>query len=291
MESLRVNGSIPTVSFSGLTSSAEYTINYSDLFTGEEFSASAVAIDNIATFTLNAKFAKYDADLEASVYDSSNEIVATTNIDVVRPYCDIAQLATDLNKTYAEAKELERLARYTIDSEIPRPFKFAKKQKEFIGNGSDYLVMDEKIHKLYKVYENKELVYDLDSATNDYVFEISKDRTSIVPLQDEVPQNNTEYPRVWRDRYLGRAFADGYDYIVEAEFGYKVIPQDIQEAVQMLAADLSADTLKYTNNYIESFDNQDFKIKFSKNYISGTGNLSVDRILTKYKNEIKIGVL
>lgn len=291
MESLRVNGSIPTVSFSGLTSSATYTLSYSDLLTGEEFSASAVAVDNIATFTLNSKFANYDADLEASVYDSDDEIVAITNIDVLRPYCDITQLATDLGKTYAQAKEIEKLARYTIDAELPRPFKFAKKQKDFVGNGSDYLIMDEKIHKLYKVYENKELMYDLDAASNDYVFEISKDRTSIVPVQDEIPQNNTEYPRVWRDRYLGRAFADGYDYTVEAEFGYKVIPQDIQEAVQMLAVDISGDTAKYANSYIESFDNQDFKIKFSKNYISGTGNLSVDRILTKYKNEIKSWVL
>ena len=289
MEALRINGASPTVSFSGLISDDDYTITYSDIFTGEEFSASATAVSSIASFTLDSKFATYDADLEASVYDSDNEVVATTNIDVLRPYCDIAQLATDLNKTYAEAKEIEKLSRYTIDSELPRPFKFAKKQKEFTGNGSDYLVMNEKIHKLYKVYENGELIYDVDSDTNEYFFEISKDRTSIVPSQ--TPQNKTEYPRVWRDRYLGRAFADGYDYIIEAEFGYKVIPQDIQEALQYLAVDHASGNVQYTNSYIESFDNQDFKIKFAKNNISGTGNLSVDRILTKYKNDINIGVL
>jgi phosphomannomutase len=49
--------------------------------------------------------------------------------------------------------------------------------------------------------------------------------------------------------------------------------------------------MQYINNYIESFDNADFKIKFAKNFANGTGNLIVDKILSKYKNSIKIGVL
>lgn len=289
MEVLRTNGVVPTVSFSGLVSGNVYTLEYSDLFTDEVFTTSASAVSGEAVFTLNSKYANYDAELEGTVYDFSDEVVVSTNIDVVRPYCDITQLASDLNKTYAEAKEIERLARYIIDAEVTRPFKFMRKEKEFIGTGSDYLVMDEKIYKLYKLYENRELIFDSASETNDQEFEISKDKTSIVP--SDIPQNKTEYPKVWRDRYLGREFADGYDYLVDAEFGYKVIPQDIQEAVQMLSADVSSDVMKYSNNYIESFDNQDFKIKFSKNYAIGTGNLSVDRILTKYKNEIRVGVL
>jgi len=49
--------------------------------------------------------------------------------------------------------------------------------------------------------------------------------------------------------------------------------------------------MKYLNKYIESFDNDDFKIKFAKNFNASTGNLVVDRILAKYKNNIRIGVL
>jgi hypothetical protein len=241
------------------------------------------------SFLLDEKYASYDAVLDASVYDYLDEVVITTNIDVIRPYTNISTLATDLNKTTNQVKEMERIARYIIDSEVSQGFAYVRKEKEIVGNGSDYLVVNEKINKLYKVYENGTLLYDSTSDTNELTFTISKDKTSIVPLHEE--SNKTEYPQVWRDRYLSRAFSDGYDYVIDADFGYKVVPQDIQEATRLLCSDISSDNMKYLNKYIESFDNDDFKIKFAKNFNASTGNLVVDRILTKYKNNIRIGVL
>jgi hypothetical protein len=290
MEVLRINGSVPTVSFSDLVPSSVYTIEYSDLLTDETFSASASANGSgDITFTLDNKYISYDGNLEARVLDTYDEEVIVTNIDVLRPYCDIYSLATELNKTVAQIKEMERIARYIVDSETFGGFKFVKKQKEVVGMGSDYLVVDEKIYKLYKLYENLELVYDVDAATNDQEFEISKDKTSIVLTQTET--NRVNYNRVWRDRYLDVDFADGFEYLVDADFGWKVIPQDIQEATRLLVSDISSDNMRYVNKYIESFDNDDFKIKFAKNFNASTGNLVVDRILQKYKNNIRLGVL
>lgn len=290
MEVLRINGSVPTVSFSDLVPDGEYTIEYSDLLTDETFSASATANESgDITFTLDNKYISYDGNLEARVLDTYDEEVIVTNIDVLRPYCDIYSLATELNKTVAQIKEMERIARYIVDSETSGGFKFVKKQKEVVGMGSDYLTIDEKIYKLYKLYENLELVYDVDSAINDQEFEISKDKTSIVLTQTQT--NRVNYNRVWRDRYLDVDFADGYEYLVDADFGWKVIPQDIQEATRLLVSDISSDNMRYVNKYIESFDNDDFKIKFAKNFNASTGNLVVDRILQKYKNNIRLGVL
>lgn len=290
MEVLRINGSVPTVSFSDLVPSGVYTIEYSDLLTDETFSASASANGSgDITFTLNDKYISYDGNLEARVLDTYDEEVIVTNIDVLRPYCDIYSLATELNKTVAQIKEMERIARYIVDSETFGGFKFVRKEKEVVGMGSDYLVIDEKIYKLYKLYENLELVYDVNAATNDQEFEISKDKTSIVLTQTET--NRVNYNRVWRDRYLDVDFADGFEYLVDADFGWKVIPQDIQEATRLLVSDISSDNMRYVNKYIESFDNDDFKIKFAKNFNASTGNLVVDRILQKYKNNIRLGVL
>lgn len=291
MEVLRVNGQVPTVSFSGLVPSAAYTLSYTDLINDLEFSDESTSnVSGEVTFTLDARYAKYDGLLDAVVTNYLEEEVLTTNIDVLRPYVsDLPALSTALNKSLSAVKDMERTARYIIDSEVSRGFGFARKEKEFVGNGSDFLVINEKINKLYKVYENGVLLYDSESENNEVTFAISKDKTSIVPVQAQ--QNKTEYPEVWRDRYLGRAFADGYDYIVDADYGYKVIPQDIQEAAELLCVDLSSDNMKYLNKYIESFDNDDFKIKFAKNFNASTGNLVVDRILTKYKNDIRAGVL
>lgn len=290
MEVLRINGSIPTVSFSDLVPSGVYTIEYSDLLTDETFSASASANGSgDITFTLDDKYISYDGNLEARVLDTYDEEVIVTNIDVLRPYCDIYSLATELNKTVAQIKEMERIARYIVDSETFGGFKFVRKEKEVVGMGSDYLVIDEKIYKLYKLYENLELVYDVNAETNDQEFEISKDKTSIILTQTET--NRVNYNRVWRDRYLDVDFADGFEYLVDADFGWKVIPQDIQEATRLLVSDISSDNMRYVNKYIESFDNDDFKIKFAKNFNASTGNLVVDRILQKYKNNIRLGVL
>jgi len=290
MEVLRINGSIPTVSFSDLVPSGTYTIEYSDLLTDETFSASASADGSgDITFTLDDKYISYDGNLEARVLDTYDEEVIVTNIDVLRPYCDIYSLATELNKTVAQIKEMERIARYIVDSETFGGFKFVRKEKEVVGMGSDYLVIDEKIYKLYKLYENLELVYDVNAETNDQEFEISKDKTSIILTQTET--NRVNYNRVWRDRYLDVDFADGFEYLVDADFGWKVIPQDIQEATRLLVSDISSDNMRYVNKYIESFDNDDFKIKFAKNFNASTGNLVVDRILQKYKNNIRLGVL
>lgn len=291
MEVLRSNGQVPTVSFSGLVPSAAYTLSYTDMINDLEFSDETTATTSgEATFTLDNRYANYDGLLDAVVINYLDEEVVTTNIDVVRSYVsNLSALSTSLNKSLSATKDIERTARYIIDSEVSRGFGFVRKEKEVVGNGSDFLVINEKIHKLYKVYENGTLLYDSTSNNNEVNFAISKDKTSIVPVESE--QNKTEYPAVWRDRYLSRTFADGYDYVIDADYGYKVVPQDIQEAAELLCSDLSSDSMKYLNKYIESFDNEDFKIKFAKNFNASTGNMIVDRILNKYKNDIRAGVL
>jgi hypothetical protein len=290
MEALRINGQTPSVTFTGLLPSSEYTLTYTDLSTQEEYTSTQQSnASGEVSFVLNSYYDNYDGVLDATLFNYLDEVENVAGIEVVRPYTNITTLATELDKTYAQARDTERTARFIIDSESAKTFGFVRKEKEFIGNGSDYLVIDEKIHKLYKVYENGNLLYDSTQENNLVTYTISKDKTSIIPVYIEA--NKTEYPQVWRDRYLSRAFADGYDYVVEADFGYKVIPQDIQEATKLLCSDISSGNMQYINNYIESFDNADFKIKFAKNFANGTGNLIVDKILSKYKNSIKIGVL
>ena len=290
MEALRINGQTPSVTFTGLLPSSEYTLTYTDLSTQEEYTSTQQSnASGEVSFVLNSYYDNYDGVLDATLFNYLDEVENVAGIEVVRPYTNITTLAAELDKTYAQARDTERTARFIIDSESAKTFGFVRKEKEFIGNGSDYLVIDEKIHKLYKVYENGNLLYDSTQENNLVTYTISKDKTSIIPVYIEA--NKTEYPQVWRDRYLSRAFADGYDYVVEADFGYKVIPQDIQEATKLLCSDISSGNMQYINNYIESFDNADFKIKFAKNFANGTGNLIVDKILSKYKNSIKIGVL
>ncbi|MFZ9241661.1 MAG: hypothetical protein ACO295_00510 [Sediminibacterium sp.] len=290
MEILRTNTTTSlNATFSGLVPSSQYTIEYEDLLNGETYSASATSNGNGAiSFSIPDYYLNYDAVLDARVINYLDEAVIVDSLNIVRPYCNLSEVATRLDITLANAIDLERKARIIIDNET-MGFRFSRKEKEYVGNNSDYLVVDEKIYKLYKLYENKELIYDVDSNINDSEYEISKDGSSIVLKTS--PTNRVDYSKVWRDRYLDSDFADGYDYLVDADFGWKVIPEDIKYACEVLMNDLNSDSFKYIGKYITQFDNEDFKVKFADTFTKGTGNLVVDKILSKYKNYIRAGVL
>jgi len=273
--------------------SGTYTLDYEDLYTGESFSASASTISGAVSFTLAPKYLDYTGSLAASVKDSTGNTVIMTNIEIIRPYCNLDSVASALSITDGSEIGYERLARYIIDSQT-QGFPFIRKEKDIIGMGMDYLPIDEKIYKIYKVYKNEELVYDssLSASVNLVTYAITKDGSSITNVENESDaENKVNYKPVWHERYLDPAFADGSEYRVDADYGWKVIPQDIQEACEMLVQDIKSDNLRYINRYIESFDNEDFKIKFAKNPTAGTGNMFVDKILEKYRNRLRIGVL
>lgn len=264
-----------------------YTLSYTDFNTATVYSASATSNSSgIVTFNLNNYYLTYTGTVKAEVYDGSNLIIAT-GIDIVKPYADITSVKNKLGITTAQAVQIEKVARKIIEADAGN-FNFVRKQKEIIGMGLDYLPVDERIVKLYYMYENGELIYDYqDENLNDY--RISVDGTSITTSVTQV--NKMEYQRVWRDRFLDTDFASGYEYLIDADFGYQVVPEDIQEACELLMQDIASNNMRYINRGIEEFDNNEFKIKFAKGYTSGTGNMIADKILAKYKNRIIPGVI
>jgi len=290
MEILRHTDTTSLVASFQVSSSTVHTLEYDDLITGQSYSASATPLYGSVSFTLNNKYLTYTGNLVASVKNASGDTVVLTNIDVVRPYCNTDNVAAALDITDGSELDYERIARYIIDSQT-QGFPFVRKEKEVVGNGSDYLPVDEKIYKIYKVYQNGYLLFDSTSQTNEVNFLISKDGTSIISIDPEVPENKINYKQVWRERYLDAYFNEGSEYIIDGDFGWKVIPQDVQEASELLIQDMKNNTLQYVNRYIESFDNDDYKIKFAKGALTNTGNVIVDKILEKYRNRIRLGVL
>ena len=270
------------------SASLQYVMQYEDLSTGESLSASATSNSSkIARFTLNSKYLTYAVNLFSNVYDPSNNLVLSTGIDVVKPYCDVTTVKTKLGITTAQAVEAEKVARRIIEAEVGS-FQFVRKLKEVIGMGIDYLPIDERIVNLYEMSENNELIFVQGDDSYDQ-YKISVDKSSIV-LDDEI-QNKVEYTKVWRDRNYAVTFCPGCDYLIDASFGYQVIPSDVQEACEILMQDLVQGNTRYFSRNITEFDNKEFKIKFAPGSSAGTGNLIVDKLLIKYKNRIRPGVI
>ena len=139
------------------------------------------------TLELPVEFSKYDKSYSLTIYEEisdgvlGDEAVVEDNLDITRPYIDPASLGVTATEI-AQYTEQENLARTIIDN-ITGGFYNKKTYLETVGQGTDYIPLWERTNKILKVYENAELLYDVDSvdgpALGDYNFLITKDKTAI----------------------------------------------------------------------------------------------------------------
>jgi hypothetical protein len=279
------------------------------------------------TYSLDDDFVKYDKSYALTIYEDAGssganlvrgDIVVQDNLEIMRPYVDPTSLATSGTATdIALYTGYENLARAIIDAAVGG-FYYDRTYLEVVGQGNDYLPLWKKTHKILKVYENAQLVYDIDNADGaellDYTFLITKDKTAItkdpmeavdsinraerrysrIPLghSDSISMFDTEDSGNTQTVVPGVAFPEGADYIMLLETGYKVVPYDIQDATLMLIDDIKCGKMDYYKRYIKNYSTDQFKIEYDKRMIEGTGNILVDKILEKYKeNIIRPGVL
>jgi hypothetical protein len=238
-----------------------------------------------------------------SEYDNSYTVLIDGQelyFDVVRPYSD----PTKKGKTASEIAEYaknEELARAIIDSIVDSGFYFKKEVVQMTGLGADYLPVWKRAQRLLRLYENNVKVFDIEDATEPEIsYALSEDKTAIT-LTYPGPINKAEgapllLPQTRSDMldivYGYRGFPRNYDYVATLEAGYKSIPSDIIRATELLVEDISCGKLEYFKRYISDYNTDQFKIKFDKAMFEGTGNLIVDKILSKYRNDIDIvGVL
>jgi hypothetical protein len=328
MQILRLPPYPLSVTYTVPNANADYIIvieNVSELTEIEE-SVSSNASKKI-TYSLEDDFVKYDKSYALTIYEDGGssganivrgDVVVQDNLEIMRPYVDPTTLAESGTATdIALYKGYENLARAIIDAAVGG-FYYDRTYLEVVGQGNDYLPLWKKTHKILKVYENAQLVYDIDNADGpellDYTFVITKDKTAITkdPLEatDSINRAERRYSRIplghsdsismfdtedsgnTQTVVPGVAFPEGADYIMLLETGYKVVPYDIQDATLMLIDDIKCGKMDYYKRYIKNYSTDQFKIEYDKRLIDGTGNILVDKILEKYKeNIIRPGVL
>jgi len=292
MEILRVepyNLSI-SVEVSSPSTSYDYTItNLSDnsVVSGSVTSSSASSV----VIPLSSD---YDAEYKIEV--DNQEVYA----DVVRPYVDPNTMGSTASEI-AEYTKNEEIARAVIDSVIRQGFYYKRQPIQVTGIGADYLPLWDDVKKLLQVYENNVLIFDSsDPDSYDRNFEITADKTAITETAEE-RTNRLEGAAVqlpaagsdWLDvKYSFRGFPKTYDYTLIVESGYKTLPSDIVRAATLLTEDLYCGRLDYYKQYVKEYNTDQFKLKFDDKIFEGTGNIVVDKILSKYSKSIKtIGVL
>ena len=308
-----------SVSYTVPEASTEYILVIEDLL--EQTETEIVLQSNsssVLTYALTEEFTKYDKSYPVTIYESltvsgvqdvRGDIVVEDNLDITRPYVDPTTLGTTPTEI-AEYTDHENLARAIIDS-VTGGFYYKRSYLEVVGQGTDYIPLWDKTHKILTVHENAELVYDSSetpAALTTYNYLITKDKTAItkdpvetvdalnraerkparIPLaySDSISLFDTEDSGNVQTVSSGVAFSEGTDYIILLETGYKVVPYDIQDAAKMLINDIKCGKLDYYKRYVKSYSTEQFKIQYDERLLDGTGNILVDKILDKYVNNI-----
>lgn len=273
------------------------------------------------SYVIPDNIVKYDDFYSFEVYedegDEFGDLVVEDNLEIVRPYIDPTKLGSSASEI-AEYTNYEKIARAIIDS-ITGGFYYNTYTMQVAGQGADYISLWNRAYKILKVYENSALVYDASNTENgpalgDWNYLITRDKTSITkesvaPIIDfnRSEQKQTNLRIAESDSYTlfdtadsgvvftvssGSLFPEGYDYTFELEQGYKVVPNDIGDATLMLMEDIKCGKLDYYKRYVVNYATDQFKIQIDKSVFEGTGNILVDKILSKYVNDMsKPGVL
>jgi hypothetical protein len=239
---------------------------------------------------------KYDSSYRVEIVKdlgtSDEEILQDETYEIVRPYIDPSTKATTASDIAAYALN-EEIARAIIDSIIPEGFYYKKKVLKFEGSGSDYLPIWDDVKKILSVYENNMLVEDRQ-------YEVSPDKTAIIEKSTDNINRAESAPLVLPaaasdsldPQFIYRGFGKTWDYRITVEYGYTIVPSDIVRATEMLVHDLECGKLDYYKRFISSYNTDQYRIQFDKGLFEGTGNIIVDKILSKYSKSItKIGVL
>lgn len=233
-------------------------------------------------------------------YEIDLDGIDTEYVSVVRPYVDPSTKGTTASEINAYAKN-EELARAIIDSVVIEGFYYKKYVIETTGNGADYIPLWVNATKVDQVYENNVLVYDSKNPSlYEDSYQITKDKTAIVKTYaGQINRSESAdliLPAAASDiigtQFIHGSFPKTYDYTIVLEVGYKKLPSDIVRAAELLVDDISCGKLDYYKRYVSDYSTDQFKIKFDTRSFEGTGNIVVDKILSKYVKSIRsIGVL
>jgi hypothetical protein len=236
---------------------------------------------------------KYDTDYRVVITDASGDAIHDETYEIVRPYVVPSTLGTTASET-AEYAKYEEIARAVIDSVIPEGFYYKKKTLEVVGLGADYIPLWGDAKRILNVYENNELV-------TDRTYEITKDKTAITEVAADRVNRNEQAPLILPaagsdlvDANLPplRGFPNGYDYKFVLEVGYSAVPSDIVRAATLLIDDIKCGRNDYYQRYISAYNTDQFRLQFDSRVFEGTGNILVDKILSKYAKSItRLGVL
>ncbi len=208
------------------------------------------------------------------------------DVQVVSPIVAISRLRTlfiDTNRSEQELRELERAARLVIEAHTGQKFGHEVGVKRVVGTGEKRIPLPNRLHKLYTVTDGAASYFNV-STDGWYLYTSWKNYLTIKEMPpEEFISDVTMVSGVIHvpDTYW-KKFHRGTSYVIEGEWGYPTVPEDVQEAALLLANDFGNGESLYRDRYLEAIKSGDWNLTFSSGAFRGTGNARADSLLEKY---------
>jgi hypothetical protein len=304
MEILRVPPYPITATWDVPEANADYTIYLEDLVDHSYENIEIVSDDDSQiNYVMPQSKVQFDREFLFRVYDADNEIVIDSNLTVYRPYVD-PNILGNTDQEVAEYKELEIVARGIIDSYLGSSGGFYNHKLviQQVGQGTDYFPIWHDTNRVLKVYENNTLVFDYEDTETDWDFTyiMTLDNSAVMRVEtgvyNRIESRGSITMRATGDLGFyggqGVAFPKGVDYTFVLDAGFKAIPPEIELATKYLIEDIKCGNNDYYKRFVTQYSTDQFNVKFAPQFLEGTGNIIVDKILSNYKGmNFKPGVL
>lgn len=255
------------------------TVTLTDSDTGAFIVSGEATRDDVGrySFLINLPYTQEERTIKAvwNFQIGAQEASKVDIVQVVTPYAtpdELRSLYPDLeNFTFDQLKELEKRARYIIDTVTGQSFGIRRKRKSvMLGQSVTYL---------------EEPIVEVESVTiGGMPFDFTD--TGIVidsngwVLRGPVKMNHFYYTSYMPELRLWK----GYSLELTGLFGYRTVPMDISMAAAMLVKDYSCQEDVWRLHGLDAVKAADWRFEYGKNTYRGTGNVDVDLILSKYRS-------
>ncbi len=263
--------------------------------TAEVFRGSELILGPEAVSKVDGKFSllltyeqtKYDGPITI-VWKTTN-FEKTTKENVVTPIVSLERINSlfSTDQTVQELRDLEEAVRTIIESYTQQSFGYFVGKYLVQGTGSKTLALPQKLLKLNGITSDGQMLYSVDAFSygDGWYLESSRDNyltIKMAPPEELLPYVVSGVIHV-PDSYY-KSFYDNASYVIDGEWGYLSVPEDVQHAALLLANDYACNESVYRDRYLKMVKSaSDNQLQFHNAAFAGTGNVRADQILRLYK--------
>lgn len=254
------------------SSAGVYTITYGQAASG--------------IYILNAA-GRYRADFTYTV--SGTSYTQSQYFNVYTPYINIDTFFEDHpdleEDNYEKFEKMEKKVRNIINTFCGQSFEYyPNKYLEVMGTGKNSLHLPNPITTLRKVTadpgtNDETVLHDYEDATMNHIEKIKEPHSFGSSYYLQFRKSVLDSVNVL---LLVNRFDKQSVYRVEGDFGWRFVPNNIEQAADLLLEDMMNDDSIYRRHGVHTADMDVLRIQTGQNFYESTGNIDADILLMDY---------